>query len=557
MKSVRKQLKVKKTMKSTASKRNSSPSKSVAVSYNTVTSNKANPTQIQILNRDEFVCNVNGSAAFAVQKFPINPGLKGTFPWLAKIANAFEKYAYLSLEFYYIGRGSSADSGDVVLAVDLDPRDPAPTSGQQIEMYQGRVSTGVWTREPVRCVVSRQMIAERQRAVLYVRNAAISDTDIKTYDFGNFFVATNGCSNTNQIGKVYVKYSIVLSIPNSQEDVGSGTWTPPKFITAPTGISGHAETIATGVSQVQDLYKKFGNGTMPEIVNAFGPAGQVVDLIKVAGKIASSTALGRAMRLGPAPSSDADPYVLEFQENFYGTIILWQDAVVYANSASLFKGLPLDSGAWPYVTLPATLATDVVQYEPPWGCTNTAYPTAMKSKGIYPGHWLGSSVGLYNTCQVTACRNMTTAPYVLEGETDTTGYSSILNTCWACPGVLYAHIAVMSMYTIRAKTGDTFHPTLVMNTTNSAFTMGVGSFTANSSTGTPNIQNVGQYSDMAILPMVDAQSNATIELDQESFANAALHQVALANQAHPQCAAILDRLKAVMAYRSKEGLRYC
>lgn len=43
-----------------------------------------------IVRHREYITDINAATAFTNQAFPINPGIKTTFPWLGAVASAFE-----------------------------------------------------------------------------------------------------------------------------------------------------------------------------------------------------------------------------------------------------------------------------------------------------------------------------------------------------------------------------------------------------------------------------------------------------------------------------------
>jgi len=164
---------------------------------------------------DEFIGAVNGSVAFAVTQYPINPGQATTFPWLSQQAIQWEKYRFNYLEFYYKREVSefatNGTTGKVIMSVDFDASDPAPTSKQQMEDSDPRV-------DGMPCENLRMHLLAKQlhplNPVLYVRRGGVpGSADIKTYDAGNFNIATQGLQNTSEIGELRVRYSVTFSVP--------------------------------------------------------------------------------------------------------------------------------------------------------------------------------------------------------------------------------------------------------------------------------------------------------------------------------------------------------
>jgi len=55
---------------------------------------------------------------------------------------------------------------------------------------------------------------------LFTRSTTVASTDIKTYDLGNFYIATNGQANTNAVGELYVRYRCRLISPELSTSSG-------------------------------------------------------------------------------------------------------------------------------------------------------------------------------------------------------------------------------------------------------------------------------------------------------------------------------------------------
>jgi len=169
----------------------------------------------QIVEREEFVADIPGSVGFSTTQFPVNPGQALTFPWLAKIAALYEKYEFLALEFVYrpevSGFATQGQTGKVVLNFDFDASDPPPGTRQQAEDTQPVASAMPY--EDIMLRVNPNDMRDELR-YHYVRSAGLPiNSDIKTYDVGNFYVSTIGEANTTTIGELWVRYRVALRIP--------------------------------------------------------------------------------------------------------------------------------------------------------------------------------------------------------------------------------------------------------------------------------------------------------------------------------------------------------
>jgi hypothetical protein len=157
----------------------------------------------------EYVADVNGSVAYSVVGYAVNPGQAGTFPWLSILARNFEKYRFRKCHFIFQSSVSTTVGGVVLSAIDLDASDPAPPTKQTIMSYQGAARSNVW--------LEHKAAMPEMQPELYVRSGLLpGNTDVKTYDAGNFWLATQGEIDDSAIGELYVEYDVELHVPQLQ-----------------------------------------------------------------------------------------------------------------------------------------------------------------------------------------------------------------------------------------------------------------------------------------------------------------------------------------------------
>jgi hypothetical protein len=169
----------------------------------------------QVIEEDEYVGEVLGSVGFATTQYSINPGQAGTFPWASRIFALYEEYDFTFLEFYYKREVSeyatNGQTGKVMLSLDYDASDAAPTTKQQVEDTQAHVD--FMPNTPF-ASLRADVALMRRNPGKYVRlGAQPANTDIKTYDAGNLFVSTFGCANTTAVGELHVRYRCVAREP--------------------------------------------------------------------------------------------------------------------------------------------------------------------------------------------------------------------------------------------------------------------------------------------------------------------------------------------------------
>jgi hypothetical protein len=163
------------------------------------------------VRHSELVRDINGSVAFGITAFSVNPGLASTFPWLSTIAYNYESYKFNSLSFRYETQKSTATSGTVLLAADYEASDADPANKQELMSFHGAVRTAPWA--PVTMVCDKRDLLKFgvQR---YIRTGALaSNLDVKTYDVADFLIATQGMADSSAVGELYVDYDVELITP--------------------------------------------------------------------------------------------------------------------------------------------------------------------------------------------------------------------------------------------------------------------------------------------------------------------------------------------------------
>jgi hypothetical protein len=165
----------------------------------------------------ELVGSVLGSVAFAATKYPVNPGMSGSFPWLSVEASKWEQYVFHKLRYRFVTRTSTATTGSVILSPDYNVRDLRPTTEEQATDTQDAVEDAVW-KELVCVLDPRAMFPSGPRKL--VRSANVAG-DANLYDAANFYVCTVEEANADAIGKLWVDYDVELFVPQNSPNDGS------------------------------------------------------------------------------------------------------------------------------------------------------------------------------------------------------------------------------------------------------------------------------------------------------------------------------------------------
>jgi hypothetical protein len=224
---------------------------------------------------DEFIANVQSSAAFAVTQYSVNPGLAATFPWLYRKAALYEKYRFLKLEFYYkptVTEFGTNAGGKIVYSADYDASDPAPTSKQQMEDTFPH-GDGL----PCKAFGCRLDKADMEDSLKwhYVRSAAVPiRTDVKMYDVANLNVGSQGSAGAGDVGELRVRYVCEFKDPVLEATAGAATNTSVSLFQSAAAETGGATTVNVNLLAATAVTNPLG------IVNTAGsfvpPAGNYI-----------------------------------------------------------------------------------------------------------------------------------------------------------------------------------------------------------------------------------------------------------------------------------------
>lgn len=151
-------------------------------------------------------------------QYGINPGNQALFPWLSQIAARFETYRFTKLRFVYVETCGTTTAGNVMMASDSDASDPPPVSAQQMMAYKGAIQTPPYSGA-VYAITGGDL--HRLKTNYILTGVPPPNTDIKTYDIGNFFLAVNAPAATGSLGRLYVEYTVQLFTPQVLNDAPS------------------------------------------------------------------------------------------------------------------------------------------------------------------------------------------------------------------------------------------------------------------------------------------------------------------------------------------------
>lgn len=261
--------------------------------------------RIRVSNR-EYITDISTINGFTLNlNRIINPGSSILFPWLAPIAQRYEKYSFKSLKFCFESTSSTNTGGSVILAVDPDSSDAPPANKQQMLAWRMSNRSAPWDRSTLEC---KSICSLPPLYVLY-GSVQPANTDIKSYSIGTFYCGTQAAAVVSDVGELYVEYVVDLMIPNQEvPPVVSGGVVP----TATTGMAGSSMFGSVAPKILANIPIKWNAGTNTMNLSAVGDI--LVDLVgKSSGAMGAQGALtalfadGVSRLIAPINGSTANP----------------------------------------------------------------------------------------------------------------------------------------------------------------------------------------------------------------------------------------------------------
>lgn len=377
----------------------------------------------------EYIQDVTAADAnFRNTTFSINPGLATTFPWLSAIAGRFESYLFRRLHFIYEPICPTTTPGAVMMAVDYDAVDTAPTSKVLLMSYRGAVRSAPWNITRFDATRGDLRKFGVQRFVRTSSNPA--NTDLKTYDVGNLQLATQNTPSTpTTLGELYVEYEVEFFTPQipttvtrSQRNVtqtaeikipaaGTGNITLLSRITGDTntpafwlqGPTDQGVNLILDANRVQNFFLNFRSPDLSKV------AGGVFKVAQFYDNLAFSDTRGyRVSRVGGFPDAlDTWGIGLNFNTtnfdytSYFNVPTTTDTTTTGANLIPLFLPRPTSGTTTLYVTLrpapssPGTLYVDsLLKTGTDWAFPQIDIPSLASTFGISTKRFDSASPGL-------------------------------------------------------------------------------------------------------------------------------------------------------------------
>lgn len=184
------------------------------------------------IKKREFVMDVNPTSSrfklrrdsngliTAIADIIGNVGLGTAFPWLSKIAPAFENFVIHTLNFDYKTSCPTSQPGSIALVPSYDATEAVPEEKTEYMSKVGTVRGPLWGNHKVPIDV-RKCYSQLKSHKVRTSDVDLAEKDQKMYDpFKMSIILDEAAANTlDNLGEVWVEYDVELKIPknNSQD----------------------------------------------------------------------------------------------------------------------------------------------------------------------------------------------------------------------------------------------------------------------------------------------------------------------------------------------------
>lgn len=155
-----------------------------------------------------------------IKTFVGQPGNSITFPWFHNHARSYESYIINALKVEYVPHCSTGTPGKLMMLLDSDVLDNTPQSSLDLLNSAGACSTQVWSN--LNMNINRERLNKGYKSRYIRGDSPIANADMKTYDFGNIFIAVQDAPANTGLGDIYITYDIQLLTPQRELSVVAG-----------------------------------------------------------------------------------------------------------------------------------------------------------------------------------------------------------------------------------------------------------------------------------------------------------------------------------------------
>lgn len=165
----------------------------------------------------EYIGDIYAGAnnSFTLQKFPVQPSFRESFPYLAQISRNFTRYHMKGLIYEFVSTTSpylaGGAMGSVIMAMQYDPALPDYTSKPQMENSDFAVSA-----RPDSSILYGVECANQPVGGYYLRSSAsLATQPLNFTDMGTMYVAVQNTTiaSGTALGELWVTYDVEFAIP--------------------------------------------------------------------------------------------------------------------------------------------------------------------------------------------------------------------------------------------------------------------------------------------------------------------------------------------------------
>lgn len=234
----------------------------------------------------ELIGDVVGSTNFRTTRYPINPGLDKSFPWLSGEADKWEQYRFHSLRYRYVPRCATTTTGSVLMSPDYNVRDNPPQTELQAADTYGAVESSAWVNTTCTLDIAAMFPFGPRKMI---RQSLVAG-ELNLYDAANFYMSTIGMANSNDlVGKLWVDYDVEFFIPQNSPADNLAPSTMSFYTFTSVSLVGEGVTSALTFSRVFDPLR-IDNAATSTGIGVFSPRYPGVYRITFVAELVVSTA---------------------------------------------------------------------------------------------------------------------------------------------------------------------------------------------------------------------------------------------------------------------------
>lgn len=168
------------------------------------------------VSHKELFCAIPGNTSWlnsnAVKYWDINPANSSLFPWLSRIATAYEKYKFKKFTVHYTPNTGTSANGNITMAIDFDVTDDLPTTLPELMSFDGATQSQPFAKNKL-TYPAKQLNSFAKH--LFVAKQGSSSAEPRTSHMGKLILATD--TTALSPGFLSVSYEINLMIPEGKK----------------------------------------------------------------------------------------------------------------------------------------------------------------------------------------------------------------------------------------------------------------------------------------------------------------------------------------------------